>query len=157
MIHPKAEVHKSVFVPDSSTVWAFAIVGEGTYIDHDTVIGSGVYIGKNCRIGRGVHIQHGVFLPNGSIIYDDVFIGPNCTFTDDKYPRAGNKGYVAQPPVIHKGASIGAGAVILPGVIIGSKSMIAAGAVVTHSVGYGDTVRGVPARKDVYEPTDVRH
>jgi acetyltransferase-like isoleucine patch superfamily enzyme len=46
---------------------------------------------------------------------------------------------------ICRGAFIGAGAIILPGVCIGEKAVVAAGAVVTRSVPAGETVAGVPA------------
>lgn len=147
MIHPQACVHETARVAESTSVWQFASVCEGTVIGPGGVIGSGAYIGKNCRIGANVRIQHGAFIPNGTVIDDDVFIGPNVTMTDDKYPRAGNHGYVAQPPRIYRGASIGAAATILPGVLIGSRSMVAAGAVVTHDVQAEDKVIGIPARK----------
>jgi len=67
-------------------------------------------------------------------------------FTDDKYPRSGNKTYNAQPPCIESGASVGAGAIILPGVTLGKGCMIGAGAVVTEDVQPGMVVVGMPAR-----------
>lgn len=146
MIHNKANVDSCASVHGTTDVWQFASIGYGTIVGSHGVIGSCAYIGKNCLIGAGVRIQHGVFLPNGSVVEDDAFIGPNVTATDDKYPRSGNKNYVAQPPVIRRGASIGAGAVLLPGVVVGEYAMVAAGAVVTHDVEPGQMVLGVPAR-----------
>lgn len=146
MIHPQACVHDTAKIAESTTVWQFASVGPGTVVGPGSVVGSCAYIGKGCRIGANVRIQHGVFLPNHSVVEDNAFIGPNVTCTDDKYPRSGNSGYNAQPPHILKGASIGAGAVLLPGVVIGSNAMVAAGAVVTHDVGFGEVVKGIPAR-----------
>lgn len=154
MIHPKADVHETARIAESTTVWQFASVGAGTKIGPGGVIGSCAYIGKNCRIGEGVRIQHGAFLPNGTVVEDHAFIGPNVTCTDDRYPRAGNHGYEARPPHILKSASIGAGAVLLPGVCIGAFAMVGAGAVVTHDVMYGELVKGVPARTTPKEATD---
>ena len=75
-----------------------------------------------------------------------MFIGPNVTFTNDAFPRSkGHDATLLQTHVEH-GASIGANATILPGLTIGSKSMIAAGAVVTRSVPRNAIVRGNPAR-----------
>lgn len=157
MIHPKAEVHESISVPDDSMIWAFAVIEPNVHIGTGCVIGSHCFIGAGTKIGNNVRMQTGVFVPRNTVIEDDVFIGPHVVATDDKYPHAGNRGYIAQPPVIRRGASIGAGAVILPGVVIGPDSMIGAGAVVTRDVDYGNTVRGIPARKDFNESTDVRH
>ncbi len=71
---------------------------------------------------------------DGITIEDDVFIGANVSFTNDKYPRS--KQYPSHfcKNAYQKGASIGAGAVILPGIIIGERATIAAGAVVTKDV-----------------------
>jgi acetyltransferase-like isoleucine patch superfamily enzyme len=75
-----------------------------------------------------------------------VFIGPCVTMTDDRHPRVGNADYNAEPPVIGDDARIGAGVVILPGVVIGARAMVGAGSVVTSSVPAGAAVRGTPAR-----------
>ena len=136
----------SVKLGSRVTVWRWATILEGTEIGDDTVVGSNCFIGKNCRIGKGVHLQHGVFIPNGTIIKDKAFLGPGVVLTDDKLPRSGNTNYHAEPPIILWGASIGAGAVILPGVTIGSRAMVGAGAVVTKDVPDDDTAIGVPAR-----------
>src|SRR3990167_5895227 len=139
-------IDKSVRFGERVTIWAYTTICAGTTIGDDTVIGSNCFIGKNCRIGKGVHLQHGVFIPNGTIIKDKAFLGPGVVLTDDKMPRAGNTNYHAEPPIILWGASIGAGAVILPGVTIGSRAMVGAGAVVTRDVPDDDTAMGVPAR-----------
>ena len=140
------EIHASAVIHESTKVWSFTVIGPEVRIGPDCVIGSHCYIGRGTTIGRGVHIQTGVFLPNNSLIEDFAFIGPNVTFTDDRYPRSGNKAYFAEPPIVRMGASIGAGAVILPGVEIGASAMVGAGAVVTKNVMLGDVAWGVPAR-----------
>ncbi len=105
---------------------------------------------------------------DGLRVGDDVFIGPNASFTNDLFPRSRQKPESYLVTTIHDGASIGAGAVILPGLEIGRNSMVAAGAVITRSVppnavvvgnpakivGYADTVRGegvnvAPAKSEV--------
>ena len=146
MIHKFADVHPGAKIHKSAKVWGFTTIGHDVHIGAESVIGSHCYIGSGTTIGRGVHIQTGVFLPNNSTIEDFAFIGPNVTFTDDRYPRSGNKAYFAEPPIVRMCASIGAGAVILPGVEIGASAMIGAGAVVTKNVMLGDTAVGIPAR-----------
>jgi len=145
LAHSQSEIHHSVIVGLRSTVWQFATICRDTVIGEDCVVGSSVWIGRNCRIGNRVRIQHGAFVPNGTILEDDVFVGPNVTMTDDKYPRSGNHSYIPQPPTIRRGASLGAGAIILPGVVVGPDTMVAAGAVVTKSID-GHTLIGMPAR-----------
>lgn len=146
-VHQFAEVDPRARLGDFVRVWQFASILEDAEIGDWSVVGSGCWIGRGCCIGANVHINHGSFLPHGTVIEDGVFIGPNVTMTDDKYPVAGNsQGYDAQPPVIRRGASIGAGAIILPGVVIGERAQIAAGAIITKDVGPGVLIRGEPAR-----------
>jgi acetyltransferase-like isoleucine patch superfamily enzyme len=130
----------------SVKVWAYSQVLPGTSIGRDSVIGSNCYVGRDCKIGQNVRIQHGCFIPNGTIIGDHVFIGPNVTLTDDKYPVSGNTNYLAEPPIIEDHVSIGAGAVILPGLLLGRGCLVGAGSVVTKDIKPGQTVMGVPAR-----------
>jgi acetyltransferase-like isoleucine patch superfamily enzyme len=82
---------------------------------------------------------------DGIRVEDDVFIGPNATFTNDPFPRS--RQVLAKHPVttICKGASIGANATILPGLVIGRGAMVAAGAVVTRDVPDYAVVKGNPA------------
>ncbi len=144
-LHHPVSIAGDAVLGASVVVWAFTTICGETHIHDHSVIGSNCFIGRDCRIGFGVHIQHGCFIPNGTVIEDCVFIGPNVTLTDDRYPRAGNVAYEPEAPALREGCSIGAGAVILPGVTIGRGAMIGAGAVVTRDVPDNDTVRGEPA------------
>ena len=114
-------------------------VGEGTKIDAFVYIEGGVKIGKNCKI------RAFTFIPEGAIIEDEVFIGPGVIFTNDKYPRVRDPWRLLKT-IVKKGASIGAGAVILPGVTIGEYALVAAGSVVTKDVPPYAIVAGNPAR-----------
>jgi acetyltransferase-like isoleucine patch superfamily enzyme len=134
-----------------------AKIGEGTIVrDHVNLFKC--VIGKNCKIESYVYIEEGVkvgdnckikphaYLPSGVTIEDDVFIGPNVTFTNDKHPRVSGD-WQLQTTVVQRGASIGAGSVILPGVHIGRNAMIGAGSVVTKDIPDGATYSGNPARE----------
>lgn len=149
MIHPTAEVHDTVRSTKPVTIWAGACVMSGTVLDAGVSIGRHSEIGRDCRIGEGTRIGYGVFLPNRTVIGRYVFIGPNVTFTDDKHPSVIKALYRPAPCVVEDSASIGAGAVILPGVRIGQGAMVGAGAVVTKDVPPWTTVMGNPARPKV--------
>jgi UDP-2-acetamido-3-amino-2,3-dideoxy-glucuronate N-acetyltransferase len=97
-------------------------------------------------IGDRTTIKSGVYVWDGLRIGNDVFIGPNVTFTNDKFPRSKVYPETFLPTQIHDKASIGGGAVILPGVTIGMGAMVGAGAVVTKSVPPYAIVTGSPAR-----------
>lgn len=142
-------IDPSSFISEGTQVWHFARVLAGVMIGRNCSIGSGAEIGRGCSIGDGTRISANVFLPPNSIIGEKVFIGPGAIFTDDKHPRVLEPGetYDARPPIIENSASIGAGAVILPGVRIGFNAQIAAGAIVTKDVPPHTLVCGQPARE----------
>jgi len=144
--HPVV-IDASASIDPSCTIWQFATICAEAILESEVVIGSGVWIGKRVRIGCGSRIQHGTFIPNDTIIGAHVFIGPNVTMTDDRYPKVVNPSYHAEPPVLRDYCSIGAGAVLLPGVVIGERAFVGAGSVVTKSVTAFSTVIGVPAHR----------
>ena len=119
------------------------LIRENTVIGDNVSLGTNTVIEGNTSIGNSVNIQSNVFIPINTVVEDFVFIGPNAVLTNDKYPL--RKALPLKGPVIRKGASIGANAVILPGVEIGEGSMIAAGAVVTKDVPSWKLAIGSPA------------
>ena len=146
MVHPFAVVDENAILGPETDVWQGAYLGPFVRTGARCCIGSCVWIGPNSVLGNDVRIQHGAFIPAGTLVGNRVFIGPNVTLCDDKYPRVNNKmAYHAEPPVVEHDVSIGAGAVILPGVTIGSHALIGAGAVVTKSVSPAAVMVGVPA------------
>jgi len=142
-----ADVHPSVKFGKNCLVWSFAVICQGVEIGENCAIGSGVFIGKNCRIGNNVRIQDKAHLTPGMIVENNVFIGPCVVTMNDKYPVVLNPDYAKRPPYFEEGCSIGAGAIILPGVRIGRFSVIGAGAVVTKDVIAESIVVGCPAKK----------
>lgn len=144
-----ARIEPSATMGEGSIVWHFSVILQDVRIGKNVSIGSRCEIGRGSYVGDNTRIGSGTFLPPNSIIGPNVFIGPNVTFTDDKHPyihQAGDAPYTAEPPRVEEGASIGAGAVILPGVTIGKDARIAAGSVVTKDVVEYSMVKGLPAR-----------
>ena len=145
------EFHGHVTFSPSATfgkncvIWQYATICDDVVIGDNVVIGSNVWIGAGTVIGNNTRIQHGAFITKDTVIGSGVFIGPNATLTDDKYPVAGMP-YSPKPPQLMDYCSIGAGAVILPGVTIGARAMVGAGAVCTQDVQADTIAVGVPAR-----------
>lgn len=144
-VHPNA-LCESESVGPGTRVWAFAHVLPGAVIGADCNICDGVFIENDVIVGDRVTVKCGVQLWDGLRLEDDVFVGPNATFTNDLHPRS--RQYPDEFPhtVVGTGASIGANATILPGVRIGRRAMIGAGAVVTKDVPPNAVVVGNPAR-----------
>ena len=131
---------------EGTRVWAFAHVLAGARIGSDCNICDHVFIENDVVIGDRVTVKSGVQLWDGLRVEDDVFIGPNATFSNDKYPRSKHYQTVVLQTHIGRGASIGGGAAILPGLRIGARAMVGAGAVVTQDVPARAIVFGNPAR-----------
>ena len=144
MIHPLADCQASV--PESTRIWQFCVVLPQAKMGDNCNVCSHCFIENDVEIGNNVTVKCGVQLWDGLRVEDDVFIGANVSFTNDRYPRS--KRYPArfEKTVIRKGASIGAGSVILCGIEIGEKAMIGAGSVVTKDVPAGELWVGNPAR-----------
>lgn len=126
----------------------------GCTIGDDTKIGTFVEIQKNTVVGSRCKISSHSFLCEGIAIEDEVFIGHGVMFTNDLYPQATNEDGSLQTEadwsmvktLVKCRASIGSNATILPGVTIGEKAIVGAGAVVTRDVPNYAIVVGVPAR-----------
>jgi UDP-2-acetamido-3-amino-2,3-dideoxy-glucuronate N-acetyltransferase len=144
-VHPQA-LCETAHVGGGTRIWAFAHVLPGARIGGDCNICDHVFVENDVVIGDRVTVKSGVQLWDGLRIADDVFIGPNATFSNDKYPRSKQHDRPLQQTFVGAGASIGAGAVILPGLTIGMQAMVGAGAVVTGDVPAKAVVSGNPAR-----------
>ena len=143
-IHTLSDV-QSEDIGTGSRLWQFVVVLPGAKIGQDCNICSHCLIESDVVIGDRVTVKSGVQLWDGLRVGDDVFIGPNASFANDSFPRSRQKPDKFLITTIHAGASIGAGAVVLPGLEIGRNAMVAAGAVVTRSVPANAVVVGNPA------------
>ena len=144
-IHPDARCESDT-VGTGTRIWAFAHVLPGARIGADCNICDGVFVEGAAIIGDRVTIKNGVQVWDGIQLGDDVFVGPNATFTNDPFPRSRDWEHEVPVTVVDDGASIGGNATILPGLRIGRKAMVGAGAVVTRDVPDHAIVVGNPAR-----------
>lgn len=140
MIHPKAHVENAT-IGVGTNVWQFASVIRGSIVGMNCNIGS-CSIVDGSVLGGWVIVSHGAFIDPGMVIGNDVFIGPHACLCNDGWPRVNKEGFDMTSLIdgsfvttrVGCGASLGAGAIVLPGLTIGSNAMVAAGAVVTQDV-----------------------
>ncbi len=144
-IHPLSDV-QSITIGQETKVWQFVVILPHAVIGENCNICAHTFIENDVIIGDEVTIKNGVYLWDGLRVEDKVFIGPNVTFTNDKYPRSKSYPNQYQNTIIKKGASIGAGSIILGGVEIGQNAMIGAGSLVTQNIPPNELWYGSPAK-----------
>jgi UDP-2-acetamido-3-amino-2,3-dideoxy-glucuronate N-acetyltransferase len=153
-IHPTAEVSPQATIGHGTKIWHQAQIREDVHIGSNCIIGKGVYVDFGVSIGANSKLQNGVYVFHGATVEDGVFLGPGVILTNDKLPRAINPDgslktdadWQVSPIHIKRGASLGTGSIVLPGVTIGEFAMIGAGSVVTRDVPPHGLVYGNPAR-----------
>ena len=126
----------------------------GCEIGDEVKIGTFVEIQKGVRVGNRCKISSHSFLCEGVTLEDEVFIGHGVMFTNDLYPRSTGEGgqmkteadWTCTATQVLKGASIGSGATLLPGIVIGEHAVVGAGSVVTRNVPPYAVVAGNPAK-----------
>ncbi len=154
-IEHSADVHESAQIGARVHVWHLAQVRENAEVGDGTTIGRGAYVGVGVTVGSNCKLQNYALVYSPAVLGDGVFIGPGAILANDRHPRAitaagGQKGaddWTSEPVEVRRGASVGAGAILLPGVVVGEWAMVAAGAVVTGDVAPYALVGGVPARR----------
>jgi acetyltransferase-like isoleucine patch superfamily enzyme len=143
-----------------SSVGANCIVGDQSCIRErvamadNCILGRGSLIENDTTVGAGTRIQADAYITAYSTLEDDVFIAPCVVTTNDNFMgRTEQRRSLMKGPTIRRGARVGGGAIILPGIEIGEEAFVGAGAVVTRDVPPRKIVVGSPAHvlRDVNE------
>jgi acetyltransferase-like isoleucine patch superfamily enzyme len=156
---PPAEVGDGTIVSTGAVVFAGAKVGarvilgdqscvrERVVVGDDVVIGRGSLVENDTTIGAMTTIQAEAYITAYSTLEEHVFVAPCVVTTNDDFMgRTERRKELMKGPTIRRGARIGGGAILLPGVDIGEEAFVGAGAVVTKDVEPRMLVVGNPAR-----------
>jgi acetyltransferase-like isoleucine patch superfamily enzyme len=135
-------VGRNVKMGKNVKIWHYAYVGDNVEIGDNVMIGSLAHVDRDVKIGDGTRVQGLVYIPPMTVIGRNVFIGPAAVFTNDPYPPSDRMIGVT----VEDEAVIGARSVILAGVKVGRRSVVAMGSVVVRDVPPETVVAGVPAR-----------
>ena len=147
-VHPTSTIDEGAVIGENTKIWHYCHVYKGAVIGRKCIVGQGCSIASTVTIGDNVKIQNGVSVYDGVKLEEGVFCGPHMIFTNVINPRALiEKKSEYRETVVGKGATIGAGAVVVCGNPIGRYAMVGAGAVVTKPVPPFALVFGNPARQ----------
>jgi acetyltransferase-like isoleucine patch superfamily enzyme len=125
-----------------------ACVRERCRIGDDVVIGRGSLVENDTSVGALTKIQAHAYITAYSLLEDNVFIAPCVITTNDNFMgRTEKRHKLVKGPTIRRGARIGGGCVLLPGIEIGEEAFVGAGAVVIRDVPPRALVVGNPARQ----------
>jgi len=142
---------KNVRFGKDVVVWNYVVVGDDVEVGDHTRIGSFCDIGKDVKIGANCTIQAHVTISNGCVLGNRVFVGPNSSVLNDKFPDS----TCLTPAIVKDNVVIGGCVTVLPNVMVGEHSVVAAGGVVTKDVPSAAVVMGIPAKvvmtRDEYE------
>jgi acetyltransferase-like isoleucine patch superfamily enzyme len=156
---PPAEIGDGTIVSTGAVVFAGSKVGarvilgdqscvrERVVVGDDVVIGRGSLVENDTTVGAMTKIQAEVYITAYSTLEEHVFVAPCVVTTNDNFMgRTERRHELIKGPTIRRGARIGGGAILLPGVEIGEEAFVGAGAVVTKNVPPRMLVVGTPAR-----------
>lgn len=131
---------------------------------HDSEIGDGCRIYersslKKCRVGEDVDINAGTYIENAEIGVN-VQVGPNCSIAGVTHELGEHgmafRGDVFERIGLHDRVFIGANAVLAPGIEIGERTVVAAGAIVTHNIDAEQIVLGIPPSQRIMDLREWR-
>jgi UDP-2-acetamido-3-amino-2,3-dideoxy-glucuronate N-acetyltransferase len=146
--HDSAYVDEGAEVGAGTKIWHFCHVQAGSRIGKACVLGQNVNIANDVVVGDGVKIQNNVSVYTGTTIEDYVFLGPSCVLTNVTNPRSEvNRHSLYERTIIRRGASIGANATVLCGLVVGRYAFVAAGTVVVRDVPDYALMMGVPGKR----------
>jgi acetyltransferase-like isoleucine patch superfamily enzyme len=163
---PPATIGDGTVISTGAIVFAGATIGAGCIVGDqacvrervalgdDVVVGRGSLVENDTTVGRGTRIQADAYITAYSTLEEDVFIAPCVVTTNDNFMgRTEQRKELMKGPTIRRGARVGGGAVLLPGIEVGEEAFVGAGAVVTKDVPPKTIVYGNPARpvRDVPE------
>ena len=141
-------IFPNVQIGEGTRLGNFVLIRSDTRIGEACTIGSNVDIEGDAQIGDHVSLQSFCYITRGVVIEDKVFCGPRVTTMNDKricHQRPSMK-FMRAAPRILRGARVGGGSVLLPGVTVGENALVGAGSVVTKDVPDRAIVVGNPAR-----------
>lgn len=145
--HESAVIDQPCEIGEGTKIWHFSHIMAGARIGRRCVLGQNVMVASGVVLGDNVKVQNNVSIYTGVTVEDDVFLGPSVVLTNVVTPRSHvSRKHEFQPTLLRHGATVGANATVVCGVMIGRFAFVGAGAVVTRDVPDFALVYGNPAK-----------
>ena len=159
VVEPTAIIQENCEIGDNCFIGHYVVMRPGTKIGNNTVIGHLTVFEGECNVGSDCLIHAQCHITKGAVIEDKVFIAPGFIGCNDNimlHQRRHLKEFVPEGYTIRRGARLGAGVLVLPGVTIGENAVVGVGSIVTKDVLAGTITYGGPARiNGVVKPEEI--
>jgi acetyltransferase-like isoleucine patch superfamily enzyme len=141
VLYRGAAIDGKVLMADLCTIRENVTIGRGT------IVGRGVTVENFCTVGRYCKLESECYITAYSTLEDRVFVAPGVVTSNDNYVgRTAERFKHFKGVTVKRGGRIGAGTVLLPGIVVGEDGLVAAGSVVTRDVPPRTIVMGAPAK-----------
>lgn len=125
----------------------YATIREDVSIGDRTIVGRGVAIENQSSVGASCKLETNCYITAYSEIEDQVFVAPGVLTSNDNFMgRTEERFKHFKGVTVRRGGRLGVGAVILPGKVIASEAVVAAGAILTRDAEDENIYLGIPAR-----------
>ncbi|MFX0126365.1 MAG: DapH/DapD/GlmU-related protein [Candidatus Hodarchaeota archaeon] len=141
-IRPFTIIYENTTLESNVETGTNVVIRENCKIGSGSIIGSGTILDSGVSIGKDARIQSNNFIPPKIVLGNNIFLGPGVRFANDPYPVSSK----LTATIVKDNVIIGIGAIILAGITIEEKAVIAAGSIVTEDVPRSHVMMGIPAR-----------
>ncbi len=147
-VHPTAVVERGAKVGKYTKIWYFSHVAPGAVIGENCSLGQNTYVERNAIVGNACRLGNSVSIFSHVELEDFVFCAPYMVFTHISFPRAAvNRHAVFRKTLIKTGTTLGANSTVVPDVICGVGTFLAAGSTLTKNSKDWSMMVGTPARQ----------
>lgn len=147
-VHESSYVDQGARIGKFTSIWHFCHVEPGAVIGENCNLGQNIYVGNNAVIGNACRLGNSVSVFSHVDLGDFVFCAPFMVFTHIAFPRACvNRRSVFKRTVVKTGATLGANSTVVPGIVVGVGTFLAAGSTLTKDTKNWSLMIGTPARQ----------
>jgi UDP-2-acetamido-3-amino-2,3-dideoxy-glucuronate N-acetyltransferase len=147
-VHPTSVVDPGALVGKFTRIWHFSHIATGAVIGENSSLGQNTYVERNAIVGNACRLGNSVSIFSHVELEDFVFCAPYMVFTHISFPRAAvNRHAVFRKTLVKTGTTLGANSTVVPDIVCGTGTFLAAGSTLTKSSKAWSMMVGTPARQ----------